>query len=537
VADILIPFTTGLYVFAIYGTRLFALSPASIYSALEFQPSGLLVVDLDGLVLYANGVARALLKDPGVALDAPAWALLAGALETSAGEVLSPQQLRERLLRSDEGQLFRAGKDVDRWLAVHTAAIRDRRGRERAICISLDDESAIQRAEAALREAQKLEAVGRLAGGIAHDFNNLLTVIGGYNEMLAASVRGEDEVFAIEQIAAATARASELTSQLLAFGRRAPSNPGRVDVNALITGMRQMLVRSLGDACDLAIVLGDRLPPVWIDPAQLEQALVMLTLRAHDSIGESGRVEVSTAKELGDGGPRVRIDVRHVGTSLDPELQAHPFEPFPGPIRADASAGRFGLELAAAHGIATSAGGDISVEEAPEGGTLFRLRLPGLPAGRELVGAIESAQRAIGAASAGATILVVEDEASVRRLICSALGGSGHRLLEAANGAEALSVAASFPGRIDLVVSDVVMPVMDGAEMAARLRRYRPELRVLFVSGYPQTDGARSREGEGEGGRRAGRIELPPNAVLLAKPFRARDLIAAVERALASPPA
>jgi nitrogen-specific signal transduction histidine kinase/CheY-like chemotaxis protein len=351
--------------------------------------------------------------------------------------------------------------------------------------------------EAQLLQAQKMECVGRLAGGVAHDFNNLLGVITGYGELLRRRVGADPRLRKyVDDILKAAARASELTRQLLAFSRKQVLQPKILDLNAVVGDLERMLRRLIGEDVQLATVLEDQLGPVRADPGQMEQVLMNLAVNARDAMSKGGRLTIETANvTLDDGycrhepgvspGRYAMLAVRDTGHGMAPEVRARVFEPF---FTTKEAGKGTGLGLATVHGIVKQSGGHVSVESEPGHGTTFRIYLPRTdadgdeappaPAPRALPGGTE-------------TILVVEDEQSVREIVRESLEASGYRLLEAANGAKALEIAERQA--IDLLVTDVVMPGFGGRELVERLRARRPELRALYMSGY--TDDAVVRHG------------------------------------------
>jgi PAS domain S-box-containing protein len=379
-----------------------------------------------------------------------------------------------------------------------------------------------------VQQAQRLEGIGRLAGGVAHDFNNLLTVILSCVEMLRDALADQTPEVRedVEQISAAAVRARDLTRQLLAFARKQVIAPVSLDLGAVVRDGERLLRRILGEDVVLTVETEDGLWPVLCDPGQLEQLILNLAVNARDAMPSGGTlsitarnaaVELLVDRETGQRrlGPWVRLSVRDSGTGMTPEVQAHLFEPF---FTTKPSGEGTGLGLAMVHGIVAQNGGHIEVESAPGQGTTFDVFLP-----RAAAAAAVPAPAPTPAAPAPAgetTILVVEDDPLVRSVSVRALRGAGYQVLVAASGAEATALAA-HAGRIDLVLSDVVMPGMSGPEVVSELRRTRPGLRALFVSGYPQDAVAQ-------------RGVLEVGTELLAKPFTSAALLERV-RMLAVP--
>jgi PAS domain S-box-containing protein len=342
------------------------------------------------------------------------------------------------------------------------------------------------------QQAQRLESIGRLAGGVAHDFNNLLTVILASGEALRDQL-GEagtpcDDV---EQIATAAGRARDLTRQLLAFARRQVIAPVPLDLGEVVRRSEKLLRRVLGEDIALAVELEEGLWPVLCDPAQLEQVILNLVVNARDAMPEGGTLAIAArnAEEAfpvapppdGRPGQWVRLSVRDSGGGMTAEVKAHLFEPF---FTTKAAGKGTGLGLATVDGIVAQSGGHIEVESAPGRGTAFHVYLP-----RATDAPAEAPPRTAAAARARSgeeTILVVEDDPLVRNVTLRALRGAGYRVLVAASGNEAVSLVEGHTGRLDLVVSDVVMPGLSGPQAVEALRRLRPGLRALYLSGHPQ---------------------------------------------------
>jgi len=337
--------------------------------------------------------------------------------------------------------------------------------------------------------AQKMEAIGRLAAGVAHDFNNLLTVIISYSSMILADMSVDDATYAgVVEIDKAGERAAALTRQLLAFCRRQVLQPKVLNINSVVADIDRMLRRLIGEDIDLVTILDPALESIKADPGQIEQVVMNLAVNARDAMARGGKLTVETANVEFDSaytqrhvaispGPYVMLAVTDTGTGMDTETQARIFEPFfttKGPGEGT------GLGLATVYGIVQQSAGKILVYSEPGHGTTFRIYLPRV---RE---ALEARQpRAQPAPSEGTeTVLVVEDEDVIRLLVCGVLKKAGYSVLEAKNGTEALLVAERYSGGIDLVISDVVMPSMGGAELAERLSVSRPGIKVMFMSGY-----------------------------------------------------
>jgi PAS domain S-box-containing protein len=382
-----------------------------------------------------------------------------------------------------------------------------------------------------LRQAQKMDAIGRLAGGVAHDFNNLLTVINGWCEALSSDLPDERQA-AIDQITSAAAKAAHLTGQLLAFGRKSALNPCVLDLNPVIDDVARMLRRVIGEDIHLESSLSDGPAFVKIDQGQLGQVLVNLALNARDAMPRGGCLRIETAREELDAraaaraavppGAYVTLTVSDNGTGIPAEAMPRLFEPF-FTTKADRGTG---LGLATVHAIVHQAGGAIDAVNLETGGARFTIRLPEAPDGCP-ASAAPSAPKVDGRGSE--TVLVVEDEAQVRLITVSMLKARGYRVLEAATCQEALTLATTEDA-IDLLVSDVVMPELSGPELATRIRTVHPTIRVLLVSGYSADAVAR----HGVDGAAPSFLQKPFTGNQLAK--KVRDLLDAAPGSRAAGP-
>jgi PAS domain S-box-containing protein len=344
-----------------------------------------------------------------------------------------------------------------------------------------------------LRQAQKMEAVGRLAGGVAHDFNNLLTVIHGYSDVILESLEpGSLLRRDVEQIKRTISRGSELTNQLLAFSRRQVLLPRVIDLNDVVREMDKMLRRIIEEDIELVTLLEPQLLKLKVDPGQMEQVIVNLVINARDAMPEGGRLTIETSNVLLTdeyvrshlsipAGPYVALSVSDTGVGMEAEVLSHIFEPF---FTTKEVGKGTGLGLSTVYGIVKQSGGDIEVKSEPGKGTCFRIYLLG-----SQESAVRAEQPLSGASPRGnETILLAEDEDAVRNLVGSSLRRKGYTVLEAIDGIDALDICNRHDGAIDLLLTDVVMPRMGGRELADRVCEIRPSIRVLFVSGY--TDGA-----------------------------------------------
>ncbi|WP_447973626.1 response regulator [Nitrospira sp. Kam-Ns4a] len=367
--------------------------------------------------------------------------------------------------------------------------IRDARGRPLRMVGTMLDLSEQKELEAQLRQAQKMEAIGQLAGGIAHDFNNLLTVITGYSQLLLEHLQTDEALRTqVEEIKKAGDRAAALTRQLLAFSRQQAVQPRLLDLNAVIRNVAQMLCRLLGERIDLHIHAASDLWPVKADPNQLEQVLMNLAVNARDAMPDGGRLTIATQNvELDrayacthpsvNPGPYVRLAVSDSGCGMDEATLARIFEPF---FTTKEPGKGTGLGLPTVYGIVKQHGGSIVVSSEPGRGSSFTIYLPRADAPALVPPAEEAAAPSRGTE----TILLVEDEEAVRRFARTVLEQHGYTVLEAETGAEALRISQAYGAPIHLLVTDLRMRGMSGEELAERLTRLAPAIKVLFMSGY-----------------------------------------------------
>src|SRR5215469_10356545 len=347
--------------------------------------------------------------------------------------------------------------------------------------------------EQQLRQSQKMEAVGRLAGGIAHDFNNLLMVISGYSEFLLDRV-GPNPALRdpAREIAGAAQRATSLTRQLLAFSRKQMLAPKVLDLNAIVTENLNMLNRVIGEDIELVMIPGSELGPVKADPGQIEQVIMNLAVNARDAMPHGGKLTIETANVVLDEsyarlhaplepGEYVMLAISDTGAGMDTETQSRIFEPF---FTTKGTKGT-GLGLSTVYGIIKQSEGFIWVYSEPGKGSTFKIYLPRIRAtGQPLT--TQPATTTVRSQTAHETVLVVEDESKLRRLASLALQDEGYTVLEASDGAAAIRVAQTYSGPIHLLLTDVVMPAMNGRELAQRISALRPEARVLYMSGYTE---------------------------------------------------
>jgi PAS domain S-box-containing protein len=406
-----------------------------------------------------------------------------------AGDV-SFHETFERTYRRKDGTTLpvliedRIIRDKKRRIAGIRSMIEDITERRRA-------EEALKKSEEQLRQWQRVEAIGRLAGGVAHDFNNLLMTIKGCSELLLGGLDPHDaRREEVEEIRKAAERATALTRQLLAFGRRQVLQPQVLDLNEVVANMDRMLQRLIGEDIQLLTVLDPELWSVKVDPGQIEQVIMNLAVNARDAMPGGGKLTIETANVVLDEeyalrhvavkpGPCVMLAVTDNGCGMDKETQSHLFEPF---FTTKNKGEGTGLGLSTVYGIVKQSGGNIWAYSELGHGTTFKVYLPRVEEG---VKAYRPKVAPTVPPGGPETILLVEDEEAVRTIVSKILQNKGYTVLEAHHGHEALQICKDYEGPIHLMVTDVVMPHMSGRELAERLTFLRPELRVLFMSGYP----------------------------------------------------
>ncbi len=471
----------------------------------ESSEDAIVSIDLGGHILTWNPAAERLFGYPAAeVVGRPVEVLTPPGHRADTRGTVERVRRGERIAPYEAVRVRKDGREVR--VAVTASAVRSPDGRVIALAATYRDVTERARMEAALREseerfrqAQKMEAVGRLAGGVAHDFNNLLTVINGFSELLAESLPAGDPGRDLAgEVRRAGERAAGLTRQLLAFSRQQVLAPRVLDLNAVVTDLGRLLRRLLGEDVELATDLMPGLWPVRADPGQVEQVVVNLAVNARDAMPTGGRLTVGTRNvTLGEadtgGDPELRpgdyvlLSVSDTGVGMTDDVKARAFDPF---FTTKEQGKGTGLGLATVHGIVRQTGGHVEVESEPGRGSTFRVYLP------RTDGSAEAGTRGAGPGDlprGTETVLVAEDEPAVRALTCRVLRGCGYAVLEAGGAGEAARAAGAHPGPIHLLVTDVVMPGVGGRQLAELLRADRPGLRVLYLSGY--TDDAVVRHG------------------------------------------
>ncbi len=413
------------------------------------------------------------------------------------------------------------------WLSVAlfvAAASRDEHNNVTGVIGVMIDRTQERRMEEQFRQAQKMEAIGRLAGGIAHDFNNLLTVISNFGEFVLERLPPKSAVREdMEEVLKAARRAENLTSQLLAYSRSRPVSPQLMNVNDLVGDVDKMLRRLVGEGIELRTDLAPDLWSVRIDSGGLEQVILNLAVNARDAMPNGGRISIETANaKVGDEylksrgvdvppGHYVSISVTDNGMGMDADTQSRLFEPF---FTTKAAGQGTGLGLATCYGIVKQAGGYIWVYSEPGHGSTFKVLLPRVTSEGEPAAEPTHSEKMRG----DETVLVVEDEEPVRRLVIRMLDMLGYTVLEATNAAEALETARSARQPIDAVLTDVVMPETNGPELVAKLLAFQPQMKAVYMSGYTR-----------------GAIQMDDTIVLVQKPFAPKDLARKLRDALDRP--
>ena len=443
---------------------------------------------------------------------------LAFAQHMLAGEIPS--------YRMEKRYIHRDGRIV--WILLSVSLVRDAAGEPLHFVSQIEDVTDRKRAEAdrarletELRHAQKLDAIGRLAGGVAHDFNNILTAVTGYSELLLERLEpGSEPHGHAEEIRRSAAQAGSLTRQLLAFGRKQFLQPAAIDPNGVVAAAQGLLRSLIGERYSLRTDCETELGTVLADAGQVEHVIVNLVLNARDAMPAGGEICIATrSAEVGDDGADGLapgrygvISVTDSGIGMDAETQAHLFEPF---FTTKPAGKGSGLGLSTAYGVATQSGGTIVVTSAPGCGSTVSVYLPR----SQRLRAVEEPEPESPPAARRATVLLAEDREVVRSLVVTVLEREGMNVLAAADGAGALALCERHDGPVDLLLTDVVMPGLNGDELAARVWAQRPGTPVLYMSGYTEHDAIRRGAADGE-------------VQFIEKPFSPRELVDKVSAVL-----
>jgi two-component system, cell cycle sensor histidine kinase and response regulator CckA len=439
-------------------------------------------------------------------------------------ELYSAFVLRLRSGPTEESYRILRPDGSARWIHNRAFLVCDPEGNPYRVAGITEDITLHRELEEQLRQAHKMEAVGRLAGGIAHDFNNLLTVIGGYSRMLldnnAVEHPGRGK---LEQILNASNRATVLTRQLLAFSRQQVLQPTLINLNHLLTNMDALLRRLIGEHISIETALDPAVSCIKADPHQIEQVMMNLAANARDAMPNGGQLRIQTTmaraaeaqSEGGANGSYVRLRISDTGCGMDARTRERAFEPF---FTTKGIGKGTGLGLSIVYGIVRQNQGEIHVWSEPGRGTGFDLYFPAVP---EIEAASEAPANRHSRAAAAETILIVEDEPGVRELVKQTLQQLGYTVLAATDGDEALNVVEKHPSEIHLLLTDVIMPLMNGRELATRLESIRPDTKVLFMSGY--TDDVLAFHGLSQ-----------PQINFIQKPFTPSELAGRVEAVLSA---
>jgi PAS domain S-box-containing protein len=472
------------------------MSEEKYHHLMESAGDAILIHDLDLRILEVNHQAEILFGRPRSDLVGRSPVEFIAQDQRGMEQGWQEKLLKEGVLRIHEVRHEKPGGEQV-WCDVSVTLVTV--GEERLAFAIVRDVTERNRLERQFHQAQKMDAVGRLAGGVAHDFNNLLTVISGYANFLEEGVREDPRLATfVGEIDKAANRAATLVRQLLAFSRKQIVSPRVLNPNVVVSDMGNMLRRLIGEDVELVTVLAPDLWSVETDPAQIDQVIMNLAVNARDAMPDGGSLTIETGNvEIDEErarshmglapGPHVLLAVSDTGTGMDEDTQAHIFEPF---FTTKGEGKGTGLGLATVYGVVKQNRGSIYVYSEPGHGTTFKLYLPRARGEAE---AMEPAAAMPGARGGPETILVVEDNPQVRRFVCSALGGFGYRVLEADGSAAAVALCEGEAGGIDLMVTDVVMPEMSGRKLALRLEAVCPRMKVLYISGY--TDSAITNHG------------------------------------------
>jgi PAS domain S-box-containing protein len=497
---------------------------AKMDAVIQASPLAIFVADSEGRVTSLNSMAERMFRvsSPQVIGEAPPWD---AAGNDDLNDLIIHRTLGGTPLSGVELKLFREDRtaiDVSLW----TAPLRNGDQKVTGVLVTIADISRHKKLEEQLQTAQKMEAVGRLAGGIAHDFNNLLTIINGYSVLLQNELNADSyEASMAKEIQNAGESAADLVAKLLTFSRRQIVQPKPVRINDLVQSTERMLRRLIGEHIELQTQLKEDAGWILADPNQIEAVLMNLATNARDAMPEGGVLSITTecvrtspaSEDVSvdmPAGSYVRLTVADSGAGMNAATLKCIFEPF---FTTKAAGKGTGLGLASVYAGVEQNGGRISVNSQIGKGTQFLIYLPRLERG--VPSPSETTPLRLEPDEGGGTVLLVEDEIAVRRMLRESLSGAGFRVFEAGNGSEAIELWGSSVNEVDLLVTDVVMPVMNGLKLADELRRRRPELNVLFMSGHSEE--VISRQGI-----------LEPGFSLLLKPFLPAVLVTKVREIL-----
>ena len=464
-------------------------SRSVLASTLSSIGDAVVATDAQGRITFMNPVAETLTGWPGAEARGKPVSDVLKLLDAKSREPLEnplSRALRERITLAPQHNVLLVSRSGNDSPVEQTAApVRDDSGEVRGGILVFRDVTGRLQLEEQATHAQKMDAVGRLAGGVAGDFNNVLTVITGYAELLRAEVAGNNSMCRfVDEIIYAGERAAALTRHLLAFSRGTTAQPRIIDLNAVVTAMDPMLRRLLGQNVELILLTSPGLGRVRADPAQIEQVVVNLATNSRDAMPKGGKLVVETANaDLEEGGGKnlgvkpgsyVMLAVSDTGVGMDPETRSRLFEPF---FTTKAPGKGSGLGLATVYGAIKQMEGQVTVYSQPGCGTIFEIYLP------RVMEAVTEAGKKL-SPKGSETILLVDDEEGVRKLVQAVLQSNGYAVLEASNGVAALAAYEKNAHKIDMVLTDVVMPQMSGFELGKQLEQDAPGLKILYMSGY-----------------------------------------------------
>ena len=493
-------------------------------AVINSTPVAIWALDLEGRVTFWNPAAGRIFGWSESEVIGRPLPVIPAELQDEFQQWLARFRNGEALVAVDRKRRKKDGALID--VSIWTAPLRDARGRITGTIAIDSDVTERKSLEEQVRQSQKLEAVGRLAGGVAHDFNNLLTVIMGYVEMLLDESRALPRLTEYAQeIQYAAGRASSLTAQLLAFSRRQISQPAVLDLNEIVTHSMKLLRRVIGEDVEIATHLDPQLDSVKADPIHIDQVIMNLVVNARDAMSGGGKLTIDTAavtldehyagRHIGVAPGRYSmLAISDTGAGMDAAIRSRVFEPF---FTTKEAGKGTGLGLAIVYGIVKQSGGEIMVYSEPGQGTTFKIYLPVAEAFAEPA----PSALTIAGASGNETILVCEDEAGIRKLVEAMLVKQGYRVIEAESPERALQLARELPETIHLLLTDVVMPQLSGLDLAQAIAELRPQIKVLYMSGY--TDN-----------RVHSSWLLHPGTPFLQKPFTAAGLGQKVREALAA---
>lgn len=501
-------------------------SAEMVSALLESAAQAIVATDVRGRIVLTNGHTGEMFGYSRSELLGASVEMLLPAAKRERHEQLRAQYLQRPTLRPMGTGMDLHGRRKDGTefpVEVGLSHIETAEGR--FVIAFVTDLSHRKRLEQQLLHAQKLDALGRLASGVAHDFNNMLTAISASAGLLWEQLGSQDALRRhVEVIMTAADRAATLTGQLLTFGRQQPLRPQIVDLNTVVAAIQRMLHRLIGDDIAIELKLQPGLGHIQADPSRIEQAIVNLAINSRDAMPNGGRIGIETADvTVGRGEPNrhatvepgeyIRISVADTGTGMDRETQRRLFEPF---FTTKEPGKGTGLGLATVFGTVKQARGAVCVHSEPGNGTIVELYFPRVHHPEIALAGVDPAGPH--PTTGQGTVLVVEDNATVRSVIVAILEQIGYQVIAAGNGPEAIELSRSYRDSIDLLVADLVMPKMSGRQVAGTLVTERPNLKVLYLSGYPETFATEYLPG--------------PSAPFLQKPFSRDDLARAIGEVL-----